>query len=161
MQNDYSSARDFIYGLGIIIHCSLARAQLWAGAVRCSLQAVPFPVTFRQQKETLLCLVTMLDLTALHGRGHKNTVFQTGCPVFRTHAGLRKKRLTTNRVKWVVFRETVVLRRCERCTLKFGFINGVDNVRWPPYRDYNSWHFYRSSTIQFKLDNLRYEPLNV
>ena len=27
------------------------------------------------------------------------------------------------------------------CIQKFGFINGVDNVNWPPYRDSKSWHF--------------------
>ena len=35
----------------------------------------------------------------------------------------------------VVSRETVVLRRWGSSIQKFGFINGVDNVNWPPYRD--------------------------
>ena len=26
---------------------------------------------------------------------------------------------------------------------KFGFVNGVDNVNWPPYRDSKSWRFER------------------
>ena len=26
---------------------------------------------------------------------------------------------------------------------KFGFIKGVDNVNWPPYRDSKSWRFER------------------
>ena len=34
----------------------------------------------------------------------------------------------------VVSKETVVLRRWGSSTQKFGFINGVDNVNWPPYR---------------------------
>ena len=38
-------------------------------------------------------------------------------------------------MKGVVCKETVVLRRWGSSTQKFGFINGVDNVNWPPYRD--------------------------
>ena len=37
----------------------------------------------------------------------------------------------------VVSKETVVLRRWGSSIQKFGFINGVDNVNWPPYRDSN------------------------
>ena len=39
------------------------------------------------------------------------------------------------RRKGVVFKETVVLRRWGSSIQKFGFINRVDNVNWPPYRD--------------------------
>ena len=35
----------------------------------------------------------------------------------------------------VVSKETVVLCRWGSSIQKFGFINGVDNVNWPPYRD--------------------------
>ena len=35
----------------------------------------------------------------------------------------------------VVSKETVVLRRWGSGIQNFGFINGVDNVNWPPYRD--------------------------
>ena len=38
----------------------------------------------------------------------------------------------------VVSKETVVLRRWGSSIQKFGFINGVDNVKWPPYRDSKS-----------------------
>ena len=38
----------------------------------------------------------------------------------------------------VVSKETVVLRRWGSSIQKFGFINGVDNVNWPPYRDSKS-----------------------
>ena len=38
-------------------------------------------------------------------------------------------------MKGVVCKETVVLRRWGSSTQKFGFINRVDNVNWPPYRD--------------------------
>ena len=38
----------------------------------------------------------------------------------------------------VVSKETVVLRRWGSSIQKFGFINGVDNVNWPPYRDCKS-----------------------
>ena len=38
----------------------------------------------------------------------------------------------------VVSKETVVLRRWGSSTQKFGFINGVHNVNWPPYRDSKS-----------------------
>ena len=39
------------------------------------------------------------------------------------------------KVHWnegVVSKETVVLRRWGSSIQKFGFINGVDNVNWPP-----------------------------
>ena len=39
----------------------------------------------------------------------------------------------------VVSKETVVLRRWGSSIQKFGFINGVDNVNWPPYRDSEIW----------------------
>ena len=35
----------------------------------------------------------------------------------------------------VVSKETVVLRWWGSSIQKFGFINGVDNVNWPPYRE--------------------------
>ena len=38
----------------------------------------------------------------------------------------------------VVSKETVELRRWGSSKQKFGFINGVDNVNWPPYRDSKS-----------------------
>ena len=38
----------------------------------------------------------------------------------------------------VVSKETVVLRRWGSSIQNFGFINGVDNVNWPPYRDSKS-----------------------
>ena len=38
----------------------------------------------------------------------------------------------------VVSKETVVLRRWGSSIQKFGFVNGVDNVNWPPYRDSKS-----------------------
>ena len=38
----------------------------------------------------------------------------------------------------VVSKEPVVLRRWGSSIQKFGFINGVDNVNWPPYRDSKS-----------------------
>ena len=38
----------------------------------------------------------------------------------------------------VVSKETVVLRRWGSSIQKFGFINVVDNVNWPPYRDSKS-----------------------
>ena len=39
----------------------------------------------------------------------------------------------------VVSKETVVLRWWGSSIQKFGFINGVDNVNWPPYRDSKSF----------------------
>ena len=41
-------------------------------------------------------------------------------------------------MKGVVSKETVVLRWWGSSIQKFGFINGVDNVNWPPYRDSKS-----------------------
>ena len=38
----------------------------------------------------------------------------------------------------VVSKKTVVLRRWGSSIQKFGFINEVDNVNWPPYRDSKS-----------------------
>ena len=37
-----------------------------------------------------------------------------------------------------LFKWIKVLRRWQSCTRKFGFINGVDNVNWPPYIDSTS-----------------------
>ena len=48
------------------------------------------------------------------------------------------------RKEGVVSKETVVLRRWGSSIQKFGFINGVDNVNWPPYRD------SKSCTVIFK-----------
>ena len=41
-------------------------------------------------------------------------------------------------MKGVVSKETVELRQWGSSIQKFGFINGVDNVNWPPYRDSKS-----------------------
>ena len=41
-------------------------------------------------------------------------------------------------IEGVVSKETVVLRRWGSSIQKSGFINGVDNVNWPPYRDSKS-----------------------
>ena len=41
-------------------------------------------------------------------------------------------------MKGVVSKETVVLCRWGSSVQKFCFINGVDNVNWPPYRDSKS-----------------------
>ena len=53
--------------------------------------------------------------------------------VLRTAGGESLGRNGVN--EGVVSKETVVLRRWGSSTQKFGFINGVDNVNWPPYRD--------------------------
>ena len=42
------------------------------------------------------------------------------------------------KLEGAVSKETVVLRRWGSSIQKFGFINGVDNVNWPPYRDSKS-----------------------
>ena len=52
------------------------------------------------------------------------------------HRGKCKAEQTSN--EGVVSKETVVLRRWGSSIQKFGFINGVDNVNWPPYRDSKS-----------------------
>ena len=49
-----------------------------------------------------------------------------------------QKNERVSRCKGVVSKETVVLRRWGSSIQKFGFINGVDNVNWPPYRDSKS-----------------------
>ena len=41
-------------------------------------------------------------------------------------------------VKGVVSKETEVLRRWGSSIQKFSFINRVDNVNWPPYKDSKS-----------------------
>ena len=41
-------------------------------------------------------------------------------------------------MKGVVSKENVVLRRWGCSIQKFSFINEVDNVNWPPYRDSKS-----------------------
>ena len=47
----------------------------------------------------------------------------------------------------VVSKETVVLRRWGSSIQKFGFINGVDNVDWPPYRDSVRWPIYIINSV--------------
>ena len=47
----------------------------------------------------------------------------------------RPKQYCLQLMKGVVSKETVVLRRWGSNIQKFSFINGVDNVNWPPYRD--------------------------
>ena len=51
-------------------------------------------------------------------------------------ASFERLPLTCN--EGVVSKETVVLRRWGSSIQKFGFINGVDNINWPPYRDSKS-----------------------
>ena len=52
---------------------------------------------------------------------------------------IRKPRLKPEQMnEGVVSKETVVLCRWGSSIQKFGFINGVDNVNWPPYRDCKS-----------------------
>ena len=53
----------------------------------------------------------------------------------------------------VVSKETVVLRRWGSSIQKFGFINGVDNVNWPPYRDSQSLYNLDIRQIS-RFDNL-------
>ena len=66
-------------------------------------------------------------------------------------------------MKGVVSKETVVQRRSGRwgsSIQKFGFINGVDNVNWPPYRDFKLFQndpetgriFSQPPLISFKRD---------
>ena len=50
----------------------------------------------------------------------------------------------------VVSKETVVLRRWGSSIQKFGFINGVDNVNWPPYRAFRisvRWPIYIINSV--------------
>ena len=59
-----------------------------------------------------------------------------------------KIRIVCNQVKYkwikgVVSKETMVLRRWGSCTQEFGFVNGIDNVNWPPHRDSKSWRLER------------------
>ena len=49
-----------------------------------------------------------------------------------------QNRASKRKNEGVVSKETVVLRRWGSSIQKFGFINGVDNVNWPPYRDSKS-----------------------
>ena len=55
-----------------------------------------------------------------------------------TFASCLKERLMLHVNEGVVSKETVVPRRWGSSIQKFGFINGVDNVNWPPYRDSKS-----------------------
>ena len=57
-------------------------------------------------------------------------------PRYQTESIMQSILITLN--EGVVSKETVVLRRWGSSTQKFGFINGVDNVNWPPYRDSKS-----------------------
>ena len=53
-------------------------------------------------------------------------------------AGLKEESLGFKLMRGLVSKETVVLRRWGSIIQKFSFINGVDNVNWPPYRDSKS-----------------------
>ena len=46
--------------------------------------------------------------------------------------------LPWERIKGLVPKETVVLRERGSGTREVGFINAVDNVNWPPYKDSKS-----------------------
>ena len=62
-------------------------------------------------------------------------------PVITTNdiAKIRKPQTRLKRTnEGVVSKETVVLRRWGSSIQKFVFINGDDNVNWPPYRDSKS-----------------------
>ena len=61
------------------------------------------------------------------------------CDRLRSRSQDRRRSQTIAEVdEGVVSKETVVLRRWGSSIQKFGFINGVDNVNWPPYRDSKS-----------------------
>ena len=51
---------------------------------------------------------------------------------------LEKQPIFQHMNEGVVSKETMVLRRWGSSIQKFGFINGVDDVNWPPYRDSKS-----------------------
>ena len=64
---------------------------------------------------------------------------KTGSDTFKPLVLLTQRpRLVEALNEGVVSKETVVLRRWGSSIQKFGFINGVDNVNWPPYRDSKS-----------------------
>ena len=64
------------------------------------------------------------------GRPHPSVmVCQIGC-IVGLLAFSKEAEKTMN--EGVVSKETVVLRRWGSSIQKFGFINGVDNVNWPP-----------------------------
>ena len=54
----------------------------------------------------------------------------------------------------VVSKETVVLRRWGSSIQKFGFINGVDNVNWPPSRGGDS-HMKQTGML---VGNFEFNP---
>ena len=71
---------------------------------------------------------------------HKNTKLQARYLLLQ-----QRQKTTSTEINYfntmnegVVSEETVVLRRWGSSIQKFGFINGVDNVNWPPYRDSKS-----------------------
>ena len=47
----------------------------------------------------------------------------------------------------VVFKETVALSPSGSSIQNFGFINGIDNVNWPPYRDFESSAWRHGTSI--------------
>ena len=74
-------------------------------------------------------------------------------------------------MKGVVSKETVVLRRWGSSIQKFGFINRVDNVNWPPYREANLYggqftlstplikpnHFNLVMICEFSVSHFQYQ----
>ena len=67
------------------------------------------------------------------GSGVENPQTQ---PTYGIESGNRSRATLVG--EGVVSKETVVLRRWGSSIQKFGFINGVDNVNWPPCRDSKS-----------------------
>ena len=78
---------------------------------------------------TALSTVPSCDVITFNGQ-------EQLCPL--TCAGRRDRSNYTRMNEGVVSKETVVLRRWGSSIQKFGFVNGVDNVNWPPYRDSKS-----------------------
>ena len=65
---------------------------------------------------------------------HKYLDGRPTCTVYTVQHQIAYRRLHEG----VVSKETVVLRRWGSSIQKLGFINAVDNVNWPPYRDSKS-----------------------
>ena len=73
-----------------------------------------------------------LTSSSSHSRPFLSIVWQNAIDSFKNRS------TDIKRMKGVVSIETVVLRRWGSSIQKFGFINGVDNVNWPPYGDSKS-----------------------
>ena len=69
----------------------------------------------------------------------------------KLHGHLQNTSIKEERQKNYVLRKARAKTRLLRTVQKFGFINGVDNVNWPPYRDSKALALRQSESRDYGL----------